>query len=353
MALRRVRITGFRCIASAELALDPARNCISGANGAGKTSLLEAIFLLARGRSFRTRRTGSLLAYGADALTVYGEVDDGPIVRRLGARFAQGHLDKHLDGEVAKGSTLAEILPIQSIGPDSHELIEGGPRGRRRLLDWGVFHVEPSYLEVWQRYRRALGQRNMALKKRASPAALSVWTAALVEAGETIDARRASYLATLAATAREHAHALLGVELALEYRRGWSNGASLEEALASFDAHDRLSGRTHVGPHRADVSILAEGRDVGEVVSRGQQKLIAAALILGQETALEGTRSAKGLLLVDDPAAELDPRALDRLLDRLARVRGQLILTSIDPLRLPSQLTCTRFHVEQGRVDAL
>lgn len=354
MALRRVRITAFRCIASAELALDPARNYISGANGAGKTSILEAIFLLGRGRSFRTRHTGTLVTHGEDALTVYGEVDDGLRRRRLGVEFSRGHLDKRLDGENTKGSTLAEILPIQTIGPDSHELIEGGPSSRRRLLDWGVFHVEHSYLEAWQRYRRVLGQRNTALKNTgALGSALGVWTAALTEAGETIDRLRVAYIDALAARVHEHAQALLGVELTLEYRRGWPQAVPLRDALAASEARDRLSGHTEVGPHRADVSLYVHGRKVESVASRGQQKLIAAALILGQETVLTAAHGGKGLLLVDDPAAELDRGALDRLLDRLASVGSQLILTGIGPLELPSQLTCTRFHVERGRVDAL
>lgn len=353
MALRRVRITAFRCIAAAELALDPARNYIFGANGAGKTSILEAVFLLGRGRSFRTRHARTLVKHGEESLTVYGELEEGPRVRRLGAAFGHGHLDKRLDGENATGSALAQVLPMQSLGPDSHELIEGGPNGRRRLLDWGVFHVERGYLEIWQRYRRFLGQRNSSLKAPAPPNELRVWTSGLAEAGESMDRLRATYVSRLQRAVAEQGRALLGAELKLEYRRGWPPDLGLEQALSASEARDRLSGHTEVGPHRADISVNVDGRRVETVASRGQQKLVVAALILGQEQVLAADRGPNGLLLVDDPAAELDRDALERLIARLALVESQLIFTGLAPMELPPSLNCARFHVERGSVRAL
>ena len=354
MPLRRLRITALRCIEAAELALDPSRNYIYGANGAGKSSVLEAIFLLGRGRSFRTRRTRALVRHGQEALTVYGEVDDSVRTRRLGATFGGGHLDRRLDGERAKGSAVAEILPVHAIGPDSHDLIEGGPIGRRRLIDWGVFHVERAYLEAWQRYRRLLGQRNTALKTGGTGARqLGVWTTALTEAGEEIDRFRSDYVDRLAASVAEHARALLGIDVTVDYHRGWPAGITLADALAASEARDRLSGHTEVGPHRADVTLQVDGHEVRNVASRGQQKLVAAALILAQETVLAVARGTRGVLLVDDPAAELDGGAVDRLLDRLAGVQSQVVFTGLTPRGLPARLSSALFHVEHGRVVAL
>jgi DNA replication and repair protein RecF len=294
-----------------------------------------------------------LVKHGEAGLTVYGEVHDGERIRRLGVTFTEACLDRRVDGQDAKGSDLAAIVPIQAIGPDSHALIEGGPSGRRRFLDWGVFHVEHSYLEIWQRYRRLLGQRNTALKTAAPSADLDVWTKPLADAGEAIDRLRAAYVARLVGSVREHSHALLGAHVELEYRRGWTPGVRLSDALAASVARDRHVGHTESGPHRADLSLCLDGRKVENVASRGQQKLVAAALILGQETILAATHGAKGVLLVDDPAAELDSGAFDRLLDRLALVGSQLVLTGIAPLERPSQLAWARFHVEHGRVHAL
>jgi len=243
---------------------------------------------------------------------------------------------------------------MQSLGPDSHELIEGGPSGRRRLLDWGVFHVERGYLETWQRYRRSLGQRNTALKGAATPAPeLRAWTTGLIEAGEEMDRLRAAYVASLGERVAEQGRALLGGELTLEYRRGWPPDQRLADALASSEARDRLSGHTELGPHRADIGVYVDGRKVETVASRGQQKLVAAALILGQEQVLSAANGAKGLLLVDDPAAELDRDALGRLIARLARVESQLIFTGLAPIELPPDLNCAQFHVERGQVRAV
>lgn len=294
------------------------------------------------------------MSHGEESLTVYGELDQGQRIRRLGVSFGRGHLDKRLDGESATGSALAEVVPIQSLGPDSHELIEGGPSGRRRLLDWGVFHVERGYLEAWQRYRRLLGQRNTALKGPGPPATeLRVWTTALSETGEDMHRLRAAYVARLGVSVAEQGQALLGADLTLEYRRGWPPGVSLEHALAASESRDRLSGHTEVGPHRADIAVYVDGRKVETVASRGQQKLVVAALILAQEQVLSAALGARGLLLVDDPAAELDSDALDRLVARLLRIESQLIFTGLGPIALPSDVSCARFHVERGRVRAL
>ncbi len=336
-----------------ELDLDPARNFFHGANGAGKTSLLEAVFLLGRGRSFRTRQARSLVQHGESELSVYGDVDDGVRVRRLGAAFG-GRLERRVDGAPASGADVAKIIAVQAIGPDSHRLIEGGPSERRRFLDWGVFHVEHSYLEAWQRYRRVLGQRNAALQRPSGAAAeLRVWTQALAEAGVEIDRFRQSYVERLAANAAEHAEALLGQPLSFQYRRGWRADLGLEAALDASTARDRSLGHTEPGPHRADLVLQINGHRVQDDASRGQQKLVAAALVLAQESVVAALATSRSVLLVDDPAAELDRAAFERLLARLGTIRSQLFFTGLTPLVANNDAPTAVFHVEQGRVYAL
>jgi DNA replication and repair protein RecF len=354
LPLRRLRVSSLRCLKEVELDLDPARNYFFGANGAGKTSLLEAVFFLGRGRSFRTRQARTLVSYGDLELAVYGDVDDGVRVRRLGASFRDGRLERRVDGAPAKGSAIAQILPVQTIGPDSHRLIEGGPSERRRFLDWGVFHVEHSYLESWQRYRRVLGQRNAALVRAgAAPSELRAWTDALAEAGEEIDRVRKGHVERLGPTVHAHAEALLGRALTLEYRAGWRADLRLGEALDASTARDRSLGHTEPGPHRADLLLHIEGRRVHDEASRGQQKLVAAALILAQESVLAATAASRSVLLVDDPAAELDGAAFGRMLERLATVRSQLLFTGLTPLPREKDRPMAAFHVERGQVRAL
>jgi DNA replication and repair protein RecF len=354
LPLRHLGVSSFRCLNEVELELDPGRNYFYGANGAGKTSLLEAVFFLGRGRSFRTRQARSLIRYAESSFAIYGDVDDDGRTRRVGASFGELGLDRRVDRAEASGSDIAEILPVQTIGPDSHRLIEGGPSERRRFIDWGVFHVEHGYLAAWQRYRRLLGQRNAALQRSGEAAAeLRVWTEALAEAGEQVHRSRESYVERLAPRIAEHGQALMGARMSVDYRRGWRAELGLATALTASAARDRSLGHTEPGPHRADLVVQLEGHRVHEVASRGQQKLVAAAMILAQQSVLRTTGSARGVLLVDDPAAELDRAAFSRLLEQLTTVHSQLLFTGLEPLAGGTDLPSAVFHVERGRVRAL
>jgi DNA replication and repair protein RecF len=354
LPLTRVRLTHLRCLGEAEVALDPRRNYVYGPNGAGKTSLLEGVFVLGRGRSFRTRQMRRLVQHGTEGFAVFGEVLSDGVTRRLGVAYRGGRLEKKIDGQPAAGmAELAELLPVHAIDPSMHALVEGGPSERRRFLDWGVFHVEPPYLAAWKRYRRVLSQRNAALKRSAGDAELRPWSAAVVEAGLAVDASRADYLARLAPHVAEFGRRLLERPLTLEYRRGWAVDLSLEQALAAAEVHDRQHGNTEPGPHRADVVLRLDQRRVQDEASRGQQKLTAAALILAQVAVESADRPLRIVLVVDDPAAELDAGALERLLGAMAELPAQLIFTALTPEHLTPEPGHPVFHVERGGVRTL
>lgn len=354
MPLRRVRITTLRCLREVDLALDPARNYIFGPNGAGKTSLLEGIFVLGRGRSFRTRQMRRLVQHGSEGFSVFGEVDADGARHRLGVAYRAGRLEKKIDGEVATSmAELAALLPVHAIDPSMHALVEGGPSERRRFLDWGVFHVERDYLEAWKRYRRVLSQRNAALKRGAGAGDLTPWTTALVEAGESVDVRRRRYLERLAPFVADFGQKLLDRPLALDYRRGWAADADFADVLATTLARDRAHGTTETGPHRADIVLRLDQRRVQDEASRGQQKLTAAALILAQVAVESSERPAHSVLVIDDPAAELDSQSLTRLLAALGDLRAQLVFTALRPADLPAEPGFPVFHVERGVVRGL
>ncbi len=244
---------------------------------------------------------------------------------------------------------LAEILPIHSLDPGSHQLVEGAPTERRRFLDWGVFHVERAYLDSWKRYRRILSQRNAALKTGAAGPTLRSWTTALLESGAAVDASRRAYVSLLAPLVAEFGQQLLEQPLSIEYRPGWARGQTFEAAVAAAERRDLASRTTEVGPHRADLEIQLAGRRLQDEASRGQQKLAAAALVLAQ-LAAGSPEDSPGVLLVDDPAAELDRRSLSRLLDLLERLPAQLVLTALSAEQLPPTPGYPVFHVERGAV---
>jgi DNA replication and repair protein RecF len=330
VGLSRLQVTGFRCLQSAELLPDSHFTLISGPNASGKTSLLEAIYALGRGRSFRTRRLEHLIRHGAERFVVFGEVDT--ITRRvpMGIEGSRGGIRAQIDGD--KPSSLAELalfLPVQIIDPEVHHLIDEGPSRRRRFLDWGVFHVEQSFVGHWQRYQQVLKQRNAALKARQPRAVVSVWDSDLVRSGESLGAARARYVSLLSPSAEAIGRNLLGMELSLSYRHGWLKGQSMAEALQQSWNHDLETGATQVGPHRAELGIRLAGTPVKDRISRGQQKLLAAALLIAQLKLFPEEAPVQPTLLLDDPAAELDDERLANLIREVSSQSVQLIVTTL------------------------
>lgn len=355
MPLRRIRITALRCLEEVELDLHPQRNYIFGPNGAGKTSLLEGIFLLGRGRSFRTRQIRRLVRRGSDGLAVFGTVvREDDVIQKLGVAYRSGHLEKKIDGNEAAGmAELARVLPVHALDPSMHALVEGGPSERRRFLDWGVFHVEQGYLESWKRYRRVLSHRNAALKSGGTDGELSPWTAALAEAGEAVDASRRRYLDLLTPSVADFGRKLLARPLTLRYRRGWTDEEGLEATLVALTNRDRENGNTEAGPHRAELVLLLDDQRAQDEASRGQQKLTAAALVLAQVAVESALHPGRSVVVIDDPAAELDGQSVERLLGALDELKAQLVLTALASEQLPESPEHPVFHVEHGRVRTL
>jgi DNA replication and repair protein RecF len=268
--------------------------------------------------------------------------------------WSHGKLEKRIDGEPAAGAAaLAALFPVQVLDPSSHELVQGTPSERRRFLDWGVFHVEHEYLDAWRRYRRLLSQRNAALKAGAGSPELSTWSVALAEAGEAVDALRSRYLAVLKPTLAAVGAGLLRQRLTLDYARGWDPDERLLTVLERQLPRDRLLGNTEAGPHRADVIVMFDSGLARDEASRGQQKLAAAALVIAQTRVHAERSGTPGTLLVDDPAAELDAAALERLLDALHHTSAQLVITGLTSVQLPVRAGFPVFHVERGEVRAL
>ena len=330
MTLSLLQVTDFRCLQSAKLDLDPHFTLISGPNASGKTSLLEAMYVLGRGRSFRTRRLEHLIRHGVERFVVFGEVDTANRRVPMGVEGSRAGIRAQIDGD--KPSSLAELalqLPVQIIDPEVHHLIEEGPSRRRRFLDWGVFHVEQSFVGHWQRYQQVLKQRNAALKAHQPRAIVSVWDSDLVRSGELLSAARARYVTALSPRAEALGRKLLGMELSLSYRSGWAKDQSMAEALQQSWAHDQEAAATQIGPHRAELAIRVDGTSVKDRISRGQQKLLAAALLIAQLKLFPEGSPVQPSLLLDDPAAELDDERLAGLIREVSSQSVQLIVTTL------------------------
>jgi DNA replication and repair protein RecF len=348
MGLTRLTVTGLRCFESAELEPAAGLNLIVGRNASGKTSLLEAVFLLGRGRSFRATRRATMIREGADSLRSVGHLADG---RVLGVEVSHRDWTARLAGEpLTQLTQLASILPVQLMDPDVHRLVQEGPGERRRYLDWATFHVKPGFIAAWRDYQKALRQRNSALKSRQDDQEIEAWERALADTGRQIDAYRQETVELLRAPVEEVACELLGTALSLEYRPGQASGADLADALASHRQRDRRAGMTQIGPHRADLALSIGAHKARGWVSRGQQKLVAAAMVLGQARLLAPVWGNRAIFLVDDPAAELDQERCAKLLSVIGAMPFQIFMTALDAQELPGLPMARMFHVEQGRV---
>ncbi len=354
MTLRSFSATDFRCLESVTLEPAPGYNLVYGTNASGKTSLLEAIAYLGRGKSFRGASTEQLLRHGSREFLLRGGVEDGDRLSSLGVRNGSAGLEISVNGDRdGGGAALAAVLPLQVVDPDVHDLVAAGPEGRRRYLDWMAFHVEQGYLGLWRDFRRALRQRNTVLREDRDTVTLAGWDREFEELALRVDEVRTRVLETAREALESTGRRLLGEPVGFEYQRGWAAERSLAAALELNRQRDRQLGSTQSGPQRADLRLSSDARQARKRVSRGQQKLLACTLILSATAVVQAHLGRPLLLLLDDPAAELDRRSLGRLIDEVSALGSQVIATALhaDDTLFPE--TPALFHVEQGVLDRI
>jgi DNA replication and repair protein RecF len=334
----------------------PRLNVIYGDNGSGKTSLIEAIYIMARLRSFRTSHFRNLISNGeADFLCRAKLHDASGHLHHLGIQRSKDSLLIKLDGDsLRRSSELAHLMPLQLINNDVHLLIEGGPRERRQFLDWGVFHVEPHYGVILKQLRHILSQRNAALKQHWTPQQIRHWDLPLVEASNQVHQMRQDYLDRLQPFLEQLlADSFNLPSIDIQYAQGWDKELSYEHALQQSLATDLQRGKTHYGPHRADLRLRSAGKPLKEVVSRGQQKILATLMMLAQIEFYK-QHSGRGLvLLIDDLPAELDRHFARFFLDKVMDSESQVFVTTTDyhSLQLPDTMAEGKmFHVEHGQI---
>lgn len=363
-ALARLELKNLRNIQSAELEPGPGFNLFFGDNGSGKTTVLEGLYLLAMGRSFRSHIQKSLVTEGESESTVFGQTAEG---LSLGvARPLRGPQSLRIAGRKAEGlAELSQNLPLQLINAETFQILEGSPSERRRFLDWGVFHVEHRFLDSWRRTRLALQNRNSLLRQDAKPAEIEPWTLELVKSAEQMDEQRRAYivqLRTLIEAQLAQAAAWDAQQpLEIEYFRGWSEETSLYEQLQEDLLRDRKYGHTSSGPHRADLRFRFGKVDAAELLSRGQLKLLICLMKIAQAQLLEQQRNTRCLFAIDDLPAELDPQNRARICRQLAQLNAQVFLTSIERASLEPQLLDAEgprkqtklFHVKHGKIAAI
>ncbi len=330
---------------------DAGINLIHGRNGSGKTSLLEAIYILSRGKSFRSSRAGPLIQKGKTSLNVFGKYVQNGVTNKIGIEKTTSTTSVKANGQIVSTlSELARLSPLHIVTPTSHQILERGPEFRRKFLEWGVFHVEHSYQQIYRRYLRALQQRNASL--RQDPRSISVWNGEFIKCALEVDEKRRQYLKLLLPHFnREVSYLLANKPVSLELRSGWDAEKTLEQVLINNQKSDIERGFTQSGPHRADLAIKLQGVKALQFASRGQQKLLISALKIAQiSLAAEVTKNSQ-LVLYDDIGAELDSRNIDLLIARLTETNAQLFFTTVDPSDVLQERAAKVFHVEHGELQ--
>jgi len=365
MPISLLRLTDFRNLASAEL--HPSTqgfNLITGDNGSGKTSLLEAIHYLSLGRSFRTATAARLIRHEQEKFSLFSQIlNDAQLLIPLGMERERNGKSRirFEEKETASTTELASYLPIRLINSQSHHLFESGPVFRRKYLDWGLFYQSQAFLHCWKQFERALKQRNAALKEKHPKPEIDLWTNELLKYGTEFDRFRTNYAQELSPMVAELAKQLLNVSnLTISYQSGWGDSAEYANALADSYFEDLRFGFTQFGPHRADFDVKMSGKSVKHFLSRGQQKLLICAMILAQGALLIKEENAginRGLIyLVDDLPSELDSQSKRKLLTLLSQQEAQIFITAIEQDDICSQIEKTDvplklFHVEHSRVE--
>lgn len=363
MSLQRLLLKSFRNLQDVDLSPAPGLNILIGKNGSGKTSLLEAIYLLSLVRSFRSKKLKSLINHSAEQFTVFAQLEgqDGQIYP-LGVQRQEGRDETEILLRGQRPSSIAELtaqLPTQLINPDAFRLLEGGPKERRQFIDWGVFHVEPQFIFAWQRFQRALKQRNSLLRHgRMDPIEVQLWEKEIALSGEEVTACRESYLQELNPLFNDLLERLAGLQgIRLSFQRGWDKNQDLLACLLAGRQKDKEQGFTQTGPQRADLRVTVQGRPAIDVLSRGQQKLVVSALKLAQGELLAKKRNKRCVYLIDDLPAELDEDHRQIFCRVLEEQASQVFITSVDQSALnldwkePQQHFW--FHVEQGQIRPL
>jgi len=354
MGFNSLEISSFRNLRSVLIEPNAGLNLITGANAAGKSSILESIFYLSYGRSFRNSQSRHLISHDKDFFRLLCNLDDNKTHIGLERNLKEQKIRINRKS-VNRISELSTLLPVLVLHPDSHQLISSGPENRRQYLDWGVFHVEHIFLDAWRKYKKALSQRNASLKLQQTDRLCSMWNKELVENAQVIEKLRLLYMDQINSIINKLSIELFPEqEISLAYKRGWPTDMEFEDYLNKNIQKDRDKGFTQSGPHRADIKIAVNGKSAQSSISRGQQKKLVSLLKIAQLTLFSQSTERKCVLLFDDLPAELDYENQDKIMGILSRLNIQLFVTAIETDQVNCQHWKTHkvFHVEHGRVFA-
>ncbi|WP_443091226.1 DNA replication/repair protein RecF [Basfia succiniciproducens] len=359
MAIARLIVENFRNISAVDLEFDHGFNFLVGNNGSGKTSLLEALFYLGHGRSFKSSVTTRVIRYDQPHFTLHGRI------RELQHEWSVGLQKQRKDGNTIvkingedgnKISELAHLLPMQIITPEGLTLLNGGPSYRRAFLDWGLFHHQPNFHSAWSALHRLLKQRNAALNQTYDYNMLKPWDMELAKLAHQVSQWRADYAEALSPEIEQTCRLFLPeLDIHVSFHQGWEKDTDYAQLLTENFERDKAIGYTVSGPQKADFRFKSNGLPVEDVLSRGQLKLLMCALRLAQGEHLMAQKNRHCIFLIDDFASELDETKRALLAQRLQNSNSQVFVTAISPEQLKQMQPEKHrtFQVVNGQIEQL
>jgi len=364
----KLSINSFRNLHSVTLTPSEGINLVFGKNGSGKTSLLEAISVLAHGRSFRTHKYRALVKDSCERFTLFCEVSDinEPNVDRIGVeRNISGEIAIKINGKAEYSSaSLAQKLPVLILTSMSFQILEGGAKQRRQFLDWLVFHVKHDFKDAWKDYTKCVKQRNSLLRRgKIAAAEMSPWDARIATSAKQIEVLRKEVfktfseefqrVVTLFEFNRENLADESENKLNIHYQSGWK-GENYKELLSESLERDIRLGYTSVGSHKSDLKIVFGKQVALERLSRGQQKSVILSMFIAAARCYKSITGKKPVVLLDDLPAELDEENLKIVNAELKRLGFQLFITAIESDSIVETWESrikSMFHVEHGCVN--
>ena len=359
MWIKNITIQNCRSIEASSLHFSPDFNIIVGPNASGKTSLLEAINILSKGRSFRTSHIDEVISNKQSSILISAAT----ATVQNSSRASQVGIEKNKNKtririnkqDVYTQAELSSHLPITVIHPSSIDLITGSPAVRRSFLDWIAFYIFPDFLAKWKKYQHILRQRNICLKSSKHAYALDKWTLELVQLQPELIEYRKQVIALLQPIVDQISKELLKeLKIDLELKTGFPKDLKLDQSslldyYKNKQDYEMKIKRTTAGSHRADFNIFMNSSPAEECASRGQLKLLAICLLLAQSNSISKTKTetGEGILLIDDLAAELDSENRTILLDYLSKINKQIIITSTNHIQITDSNSKV-FHVKHG-----
>lgn len=354
MQIDWLKIQHVRNLSNLRIQPSPQLNLFTGPNASGKTAVLEAIYLMSRARSFRTPRVSEVIQHNKQSMMVTAGVHHSYSgLVNTGIEKGYGKTVIHFNGQnIKRISEQAKNLPLVLVAPDTDSPVSGTPKQRRHWLDWAMFHVEPTYLDDWRSYHKALRQRNNLLKSQRNLSdSMTGWEIVMSDTAEKIHNRRSEFIDRLETFLIDIGEDLCGFKPGIAIDKGWRQEKLLSEQLKSNRERDSQAGYTRHGIHRADVLFKAGDLPLMSVCSRGQAKLFLILLLISQANIMETRTGEKPLYLFDDYTAELDPKARRIIIDLLTKQGAQAFITTADPgLEDQGGNQIKMFHVEHGKL---